>query len=71
MAAPSLALADLRAAGKLTTRAFHALQSEGIESLDELATWRALRLARVPNIGAITLAEIRGLMAEHGLVFAD
>ena len=67
MTAPSLALADLRAAGKLSTRAYHALQSEGIESLDELATWRALRLAHVPNIGAVTMAEIRELMSEHGL----
>ncbi len=71
MTAPSLALTDLRAAGKLSTRAFHALQSEGIETLDELATWRALRLGHVPNVGAITMAEIRELMAEHGLTFAD
>ena len=71
MTAPSLALGDLRAAGKLTTRAYRALRSEGIESLGELATWRALRLAHTPNIGAITMAEIRELMAEHGLTFAD
>ena len=67
MTAPSLALADLRAAGKLTTRAYHALRSEGIESLDELATWRALKLAHTRNIGAVTMAEIRELMNEHGL----
>ena len=67
MTAPSLALVDLRAAGKLTTRAYQALRSEGIESLGELATWRAIRLTLVANIGAITMAEIRELMSEHGL----
>ena len=56
MTAPSLALADLRAAGKLTTRAYHALRSEGIESLGELVTWRALRLTLVANIGRVTMA---------------
>ncbi len=49
MTAPSLALADLREVGKLTTRAYRALRSEGVETLDQLATWRAIKLAHTPT----------------------
>jgi DNA-directed RNA polymerase alpha subunit len=44
---------------------------EGIRTLSELTEKTAVELLRAPNFGKVSLADIRGMLAEYGLALKD
>jgi len=55
--------------GHLSTRARSAIKLLGASSFDELASHRALELARLRNVGRKTIAEIELAMRRRGYAF--
>lgn len=56
---------------QLTVRAYNALLNDNIRTIGELTQTTAAQLMRIPNFGKISLADIRGALAEHGLFLRD
>ena len=53
------------------TRAYRTLRNEGIETLEEMAAYGIRPMLRNFNVGEHTIANMRGVLAQHGLQFID
>ena len=60
-------IAELYEAGKLSTRAYRTLKFDGVILLADLCHWSETALSRVPNVGRLTVTQIRQVMADHGM----
>jgi hypothetical protein len=63
--------ADRTARGRAGTRAISCLRHGGIATVGELAAATARDIGDIPGAGAATVAEVRRVLARHGLALKD
>ena len=54
----------------LSSRAWNAIKSEEIDTLEELVDYGKARLLRIPNLGKTTIKELENILFVHGLTMS-